>query len=109
MDSNIEVMDPNIEAMDPNIAIGNLSTTLTNLIELETEEQGFRNILPYASIPILFISLFLGYLIRSYHKTLSPLEKTTLVLFDIGITHYLQAAIQIFNQLKGHCQSYPHF
>jgi hypothetical protein len=95
--------------MDPNIAIGNLSTTLTNLVELETEEQGFRNILPYASIPILFISLFLGYLIRSYHKTLSPLEKTTLVLFDIGITHYLQAAIQIFNQLKGHCQSYPHF
>ena len=28
---------------------------------------------------------------RAYHRSLIPVEKTIVVLLDIGITHYLQA------------------
>ena len=70
----------------------NLSIS-TNPDDQESEEQCGGIQWQYASVPILFMSLFLGYLIRSYHKTLIPQEKTTMVLLDIGITNYLQAII----------------
>ena len=85
---NLSLIISDIEDIDPNITKGNLSIS-TNPDVLES--QGLQNMLPsYASIPILFMSLFLGHLIRSYHNTLIPLEKTTIVLLDIGITNYLQ-------------------
>ena len=84
-------MNSSSEDIGPNITNVNISI-VTNPLEQELEQQGYI----YTSISMLFLSLFLGYLIRSYQKTLTPLEKTTVVLLDIGITNYLQE-IQISN------------
>ena len=63
-------------------------TNSSSLFPTEIESDGFQ--WPYLAIPILLVSLILGFLIRSYHSSLTPQEKNCTVLLDIGINTYLQ-------------------
>ena len=75
-------------------------TNSSSLLPTEIESDGFQ--WPYLAIPILLVSLILGYLIRSYHSSLTPQEKNCTVLLDIGINTYLQVNLleSISNWIK---------
>ena len=44
----------------------------------------------YISIPILIMSILIGSIIGSYHKSLNPNEKNIVVFLDNVISFYLQ-------------------
>lgn len=51
--------------------------------------EGFQ--WPFMSVPILLVSLVVGSLIRSYHRSLAPQERNIVVMLDMSISYYLQA------------------
>ncbi len=71
------------------------------IINTEESNQNFTypapkevTYLPFLSIPILVVSLVLGYFIRDYYKTLDNQQKNIVILLDIGINHYVQEILE---------------